>query len=160
MSISKQIIIGNIKNDTGSKGTIEKYHAESIIIESSNSLTYKDPSQTADGDGAEVILDGDFIAHTFRARSDARLKENISNIEDSLSIVNKLNAKKYNFKSKTKESYGFIAQDMETILPDLVEDDVNGIKTISYGEIIPILSEAIKDLNSKVIELDKKLLNV
>ena len=159
-SDSKQLLIGNIKikdDDSikGSRGTFEKYHAEHTVFESSPRLTYSHHS-----DFSEVYLDGDFIAHSFRARSDKRLKENISNIDSSLDIVKKLDAKKYNFINKTKTSYGFLAQDMEKVLPELVEDDSEGLKSISYGEIIPILSNAIKELSKKIDMVQKNDKNV
>ena len=156
---SKQIMMGNIPSHIGSKGTVEKYHSESVVMESTPNLTYTENICDSNNEITitEVVLEGDFIAHSFRARSDKRLKENITDITDSLDIINQLNAKKYNFKnSKSKESFGFIAQEMEEILPDLVEKDRNGIRTISYGEIIPILSDAVKTLDRKIQDLEAK----
>lgn len=156
MSTTKQLIMGHIPENTGSLGTFEKYHAESVIMETTPNLIYN--QHICDNEiSTEVVLEGDFVAHSFRARSDKRLKENIQNIDNSLNIIQQLSAKKYNFKNtKNKESYGFIAQDMEEVLPDLVQKDDAGMRTISYGEIIPILSEAVKTLDEKVRDLEMK----
>lgn len=156
MDKSKQLLIGNISegdNDVGSKGTFEKYHSEHVILESTPRLTIvNNPCES------DVTLEGKFIATAFHARSDERVKENIYVIKDPLSIVNKIEGKCYNFKhKKDKTSYGFIAQEIEEVLPDIVDDDKEGLKSISYGEIIPILSNAIKELDKKVNELTKRL---
>lgn len=157
MDKSKQLLIGNINegdNDIGSKGTFEKYHSEHVVLESTPRLTIVNfPCES------DVTLEGKFIATAFHARSDQRLKENIVDIENPLDIVNQIDGKCYNFKNtKTKTSYGFIAQEIEEILPDIVDNDREGLKSISYGEIIPILSNAIKELDKKVNDLTSKLM--
>lgn len=147
--MTKQIIFGNIE-DNGSKGTVEKYHNEKIVFETTPHLTISNEVTYSN-----VTLDGSFIAKSFHARSDQRLKENIDVLQNSLSLVKKMDGKQYNFKdNKNKTSYGFIAQEIEQVLPDLVQSDVNGIKSISYGEIIPILTNAIKELNAKIEKLE------
>lgn len=148
--MSKQILIANV-NNIGSRGTVEKYVNENTIFESTPKLTIADVGQTSD-----VTLQGTFIATAFHARSDRRLKENVADLKNSLDIVKQLDPKEYNFIDSTnKKSYGFIAQEIEQILPDLVADDANGVKSISYGEIIPILTNAIKELNAKITQLEQ-----
>jgi hypothetical protein len=148
---SKQIIIGNCESE-GSKGTFEKYHAEYTILESTPRFVIEHRSNESD-----VTLQGNFVATAFHARSDGRLKENINDLQNSLEIVKKLDGKEYNFKDRSRKSYGFIAQEIEQILPDIVDNDKNGIKSISYGDIIPILSNAIKELNNKIDLLENKI---
>ena len=149
---SKQILIGNCQED-GSQGTVEKYNSEYTILESTPRFVIE--HQTSE---SNVTLQGNFVVTSFRARSDERLKANINNLKNPLDIVKQLNGKEYNFKdSLNRKSYGFIAQDIERILPDIVDDDTNGIKSISYGDIIPILSDAIKELNTKIEKMEMKL---
>lgn len=151
---SKQIIIGNC-NQEGSKGTVEKYNSEYTILESTPRFIIEHK-----GNESDVTLQGNFIATSFHARSDKRLKENIEYLKNSLDIVKQLDGKEYNFKDRSnKKNYGFIAQDIERILPDIVDDDKDGIKSISYGDIIPILSNAIKELNKKIENLEYQLHN-
>lgn len=50
--------------------------------------------------------------------------------------------------------YGLIAQELEEIVPELVETDANGYKAIDYTHIVPVLIEAIKELNTKVLGLE------
>lgn len=95
--------------------------------------------------------------------SDNNLKTNLEPI--SLNIANQLMnvvPKQYTFKKDmdSKLHYGFIAQEMEEIVPALVEDietPIDGkIKSINYVEIIPLLLLKIKDLQTQIDELKAK----
>ena len=83
------------------------------------------------------------------SKSDIRTKENIENICNPLEIINNLNGITYNSKDdETKrQKYGYIAQDVEKILPSLVsEHPKNNYKHVSYIGLVPILSEGIKQM--------------
>jgi len=56
------------------------------------------------------------------------------------------------------QHYGFIAQEVETILPCLVISNEKGEKSLNYQEVIPILVEAIKAQQHEIEEL-RNLLN-
>lgn len=99
--------------------------------------------------------------------SDARAKTNVSTISNSLSSVMRLRPVTYNFKDATANSvqtaaytvggdgkeYGLIAQEVEKVLPDVVLTDSEGKKLINYTAIIPILINAIQNLQSEINEL-------
>ena len=51
-----------------------------------------------------------------------------------------------------KRSIGVIAQELETILPELVLTDSEGIKSVNYAQITGLLIEAVKELSAKVDE--------
>jgi len=89
--------------------------------------------------------------------SDETLKENIKSIEGALDTVTKLSGKMFTMKSDEtkKEKVGFIAQEVEQHLPQVVSTDPNGIKSISYGNVAALLVEAIKELNQKIEDLKK-----
>ena len=53
-----------------------------------------------------------------------------------------------------KHEIGLIAQEVESIAPELVSTDEKGIKSISYGKVVAILIEAVKELNSKIEKLE------
>jgi hypothetical protein len=54
-----------------------------------------------------------------------------------------------------KEKVGFIAQEIEQHLPQVVSTAPNGIKSVSYGNVAALLVEAIKELNQKIEDLKK-----
>ena len=99
-------------------------------------------------------------AQDFIANSDIRLKDKIIKIdeEDSCSLA-VLEPVKYHFKNDdTKRTrYGFIAQDVEEVLPELVHTSTNGIKGINYQDIIALLVKDNQDLRQLYNLLEKRL---
>jgi hypothetical protein len=97
--------------------------------------------------------------------SDIRLKKNITPLQKSLSIIQKLNPvtydKKMNLASvdySIKEN-GFIAQELQKILPNLVHEsaDKDKLLSVNYTAIIPILTKGIQE-QQVIIEDQKKRL--
>lgn len=153
--MSKQIFFGNLP-DSVTRGTVEKYHNEKTIFETTPHLTI-----STNTGNSNVNLTGSFYATRFQARSDQKLKSNISYLEDSLDCVKKIDGRQYYLNSDLSNiSFGFIAQELETVLPNLVHTDLDGYKTVSYMEIIPLLLNAIKELNTKVDRLEVKCNNL
>jgi hypothetical protein len=65
------------------------------------------------------------------------------NIDD----VTKMNGVKYDWRDEyDKSSIGVIAQEVEKIIPEVVTTNDKGLKTVSYGNLIAVLIEAIKEL--------------
>lgn len=84
---------------------------------------------------------------TINGSSDARLKTNINTMTGSLNNIMKLRGVTFNWKATSNPAqtqYGFIAQEVEEVLPALVGTDSNGYKTVNYIGVIPVLTEAIK----------------
>ena len=91
-------------------------------------------------------------------RSDMRFKTNIRPINGQLSNVIKLTGVKYEWRVDefpfenfdTARQIGFIAQDLEKVYPEVVETRKDGYKTVNYDLLVPVLVEAIKELNNKL----------
>ena len=99
---------------------------------------------------------------SYNQTSDIRLKENINLLPDALEKVCQLQPKTFNFKSDTdkKLTTGFIAQDVELILPDIVDtfaDKEVETKSIHMAGLVPYLVSAVKSLNNKVTTLESEL---
>lgn len=85
--------------------------------------------------------------------SDLRLKTDIMDIVNAIDIVTQLQGKTYRWKkgqpvngTKGKRVIGLIAQEVQRILPEIVNEDPDtGLLSVSYTEIIPILIEAFKE---------------
>ena len=60
-------------------------------------------------------------------------------------------------KNRQGSEYGVIAQELQKEFPDLVERDTDGFLTVNYIQLIPILLQAIKELNTKVDLLSEKI---
>ena len=91
--------------------------------------------------------------------SDERLKYNVETIEDPLSTVCKLRGVRYNRNdiNNDKKHIGLIAQEVEKVLPEVISEDNNGIKSVAYGNMISLLIEAIKEQQTRIDMLEEKL---
>jgi len=119
----------------------------------------------------QIVATGEITAYY----SDARLKTNVSNIENALDKLSQIRGVYYtqnelasqfgynNFKTQV----GVIAQEVEAVLPEVIRTapfdmDENGNSksgenyiTVQYERIVPLLIEAIKELQAKVDALQK-----
>ncbi len=109
------------------------------------------PAYTLDVNGT-IRATGDVIAY-----SDERVKENIKTIDNSLEKVNQLRGVEFNKIGEDKKSIGVIAQEIEKVIPEVVYEDKDGMKSVAYGNITGVLIEAIKELKTEVEELKKQI---
>jgi tRNA splicing endonuclease len=98
--------------------------------------------------GSNTATAGDFIAS-----SDQRLKENILPLESALDRTLQMRGVTFDW---TKQEYstlgqvGVIAQEVQKSLPEAVYLGENGYLSVSYGKIVPLLIEAIRELKEEV----------
>ena len=109
--------------------------------------------------GGTLTVSGDVVA--YGSPSDVRLKENIKTIESALDKVSKLQGVTFDWKKSDnildiKEDIGFIAQDVQKVVPELVRENEDGMLSMRHQGVVPILLEAIKELEARVKELEKK----
>ena len=117
-------------------------------------------------------FNGDLVyTGNFYKASDSMLKQNITPVTNAMSIISQLNPKTFSFKTSqypylnlpSGTSYGMIAQEVETVLPNLVttnihpqQVDQNGnvvspeltYKSLNYDEFVPILIQGMKEMNT------------
>lgn len=101
----------------------------------------------------EVI--GTICATNFNSTSDIKFKTDIKPIENPLQLVNNMNGVHFKWIENENYSYGFIAQELEKITPELV--GTGNYKTVNYSGVIPILVESIKELQSQITELKSEI---
>lgn len=89
--------------------------------------------------------------------SDEQLKENISTIQNPIDKVNALRGVDFNWKENGKKQIGVIAQEVEKILPELVEMRPDGYKGVHYDNVVGLLIEAIKEQQKEINELKEKI---
>jgi len=112
---------------------------------------------TASGNISAVngTFTGDVQADDFDTTSDRRLKTNINNIENALDKVKALQG--VSFKMNNQDKIGLIAQDTQEVIPEVVKENEEGYLSVSYGNIVGLLIEAIKEQQVKIESLEKKL---
>jgi hypothetical protein len=105
----------------------------------------------------DVLVTGNVTAANVASPSDQRLKTNITPITDALTAISKLEGVSYFWKKddpeNAKKQFGLIAQELEKVIPELVQTNADGFKTVNYMSLIPFLLEAIKDQQSEIANL-------
>jgi hypothetical protein len=157
-----------IENDNGAYLILQGYYYDPIISPGSGNSgsvgTSSNPFENV-------------YSYNYPSLSDKRQKENIRQINNALETILNLEGVKYDIKKeyaydetlikdeeillkkeeKRKDKVGFLAQDVQKVLPEVVVyDDTADVYAIDYSKVVPVLVEAIKELSAKVDELKNK----
>ena len=109
---------------------------------------------------SNVIINasGDITASgQITASSDIRLKENINQIDNALDKVLNLRGVEFDRIDIKTHQIGLIAQEVEEIIPEIVQENENGYKTVAYGNVVALLIEAIKDQQKQINALQEEI---
>tara|TARA_R110002051_G_scaffold109497_3_gene182169 strand:+ start:3495 stop:7637 length:4143 start_codon:yes stop_codon:yes gene_type:complete len=100
---------------------------------------------------------GDIVASE---SSDERLKDNIKPIENAIDKIDKIGGYEFDWNDKQElykgHDVGVIAQEIEKVLPEIVETREDGYKAVDYKKIVPLLIQAIKEQQKQIEELKNK----
>ena len=89
----------------------------------------------------------------YNSSSDITLKENFTPIVNPLDIISQLEGFGFNWIDTKEKSYGLSAQQVESVLPEVVRVRPDGTKGINYLNLIAFLVEGIKDLKEEIRQL-------
>lgn len=97
--------------------------------------------------------------------SDLRFKKNIKTIDSPIDKINNIRGVSFEWKRSEYqdkgfpegEHYGVIAQEVEQVLPEIVKEGPDGDKAVSYTELVPILTEAIKEQQKQLEEQQRQV---
>ena len=95
---------------------------------------------------------------TIATCSDLRYKKDINKIDNALSLISKFNGYTYNFKVKefpdhkfdSTAQVGFIAQELQEVLPQVVQKNESGYLSVDYAKVTPLLLMAIKEQQAEI----------
>src|SRR5262249_53533719 len=115
------------------------------------------------GSSYKLRVNGKIAATGFDVQSDRRYKTNIHTFDNALDTILNLRGVTFDW---NKAAYpdmnftdgrqiGFIAQEVEKILPELVTTDANGYKAVTYANVVPVLVEAVKTQQKQIETLKK-----
>ena len=142
---------GNIKQFVIGLG--EKIHW-TYQIQSTNGLTV----QTTTDQTSPVYFNTDlYVGGNIYNTSDSKVKGDVSSISQfKINSVLNLNPVGFTYnsdKNPKRFHYGFIAQEVEKIYPELVKNSILGHKNVNYIEVIPLLLAKMKDMQNEINEL-------
>ena len=146
---------------------IQKYTGENMIIATADgavNLYYDNASKlntisTGCSVTGELIVTGDITAFY---TSDQRLKENIFPIPNALEKVISISGNTFDWvqgSGKEGSDVGVIAQEILEVLPEAVTTRETGYLAVRYEKLVPLLIEAIKDLSTKIKDLQDQINN-
>ena len=114
----------------------------------------------------EFYQNGAWVNYT--TVSDGRLKTNVIPVNQGLDIINQLNPVYFDWDQNNpraqgfgnKHQVGFIAQEVEKVLPEVVNKGEDSYRSVEYGKIVSVVVAAVKELYSKVLGIDRELASV
>jgi hypothetical protein len=133
-------------------GTLDSEGNVDLKIDSSGNLLV---GTTSGSD--KVTVNGDVSATNFNTTSDATLKTNVETLTGSLDAVKAMRGVSFDWIENGNPEIGVIAQEVEEVLPELVNTNDEGIKSVKYGNIVAVLIEAIKEQQEQIDELKAQL---
>ena len=106
----------------------------------------------------------------FAAISDERLKTNIQNTDVvGLDVINNLRLVKFDWNDTAvqdagwsmtgHQKLGFVAQEVEAIVPEFISEDANGFKIMGDSGFIPYLIKAVQEQQTKIQELEARAIH-
>lgn len=105
----------------------------------------------------QVLINNDLIVTgSIYNTSDERLKDNISTIlEEEADKLLKIEPKRFTFKNDVskRSHFGVLAQDVEKVFPNLVDNSLTGHKRVNYQEFTPLILAKLKNMQSDIDEL-------
>jgi len=84
------------------------------------------------------------------AFSDARLKTNLETVSDALDRVRKLRGVTFTRRDTGSRGIGLVAQELAPIVPEAVMTHDDGLMSVAYGNLVGLLTEAVKELADNI----------
>ncbi len=146
----------------GTHSTLPHYKVNSSIFVATNGNV---GIKTTTPDTFALDVNGSGRITYMWTQSDSRFKRNISSIEGTYDKIKLLNGVSYSFRRSEFEeknfpdgsTYGFIAQELKEVFPELVMQGKDGYFAINYTGLIPVLMEALKEQQEKIELLEGEI---
>lgn len=115
----------------------------------------------ADGINSQIgsITSSGGASVAYNTSSDRRLKDNIVDLDDALSLMEEIKPRRWIWKKDGAPGIGFIAQELIEVHPDAVTGNPESelMMAVDYSKLTPILAAAIKELMAKNVLLEKRI---
>ncbi|MCP4359846.1 MAG: tail fiber domain-containing protein [Chloroflexi bacterium] len=106
------------------------------------------------GDGTEAR------ANVWNTFSDGRFKTNITPLTNAADLLAEIDGVHFTWTESGEPAIGFVAQDVETVLPEIVSTDAEGYKSMDYSRLTPLLVEAVKEQQTTIGQLEQENTNL
>jgi len=176
---SGNLLVGTTATAVGEKASIKSTGTWNTLLQipnNGNGLIITNASGTASYQAFTFYNNGTTFSQagyiqvsgtttTYATLSDYRLKENVAPMQNALNIVQQLKPVTYNWKSNKEASQGFIAHELQAVVPDCVTGEKDAVDAegkpvyqgIDTSFLVATLTAAIQELNAKVTALEAQL---
>ena len=161
--------VGTTASDRASL-TIGEFNFVNSVVTSNGSDTVFRPTNAAFviGNGTEDVRSDAFVVYfngnatlagELSVNSDARLKDNIQPLGSTLDKLHQIEGKTYTFLKDEEHTpkIGVLAQEVQSVFPELVSEGVDGTLSVNYQGLVPVLINAINEQEAKMSEQDAKI---
>jgi hypothetical protein len=146
---------------SGATGAVTISIGQAVATTSNVQFNSLGIGMAASATAGRIDATNDIVAYS---SSDRRFKENITPIESPLSKIAKIGGYTYDWKEENKIEHGYdgndvgvIAQEIEEVLPQLVQTRESGYKAVKYDKLVALLIEGIKEQQTQIEELRNKI---
>ena len=146
---------------SGATGNVTISIGQAVATSSNVQFNSLGIGMAASATAGRIDATNDIVAFS---SSDIRFKENIKAIENPIQKIRQISGNTYDWKAENKIEHGYegndvgvIAQEIEAVLPQLVQTRENGYKAVKYDKLVALLIEGIKE---QQIQIDNLTLQV
>jgi hypothetical protein len=152
LSIGRYNSVNSTVTAGGSAASFDTDNAAFVIGNGTGSSTKSDAFVVYFNGNA--TLSGDLTIN-----SDERLKDNIQPLGSTLNKLHQIEGKTYSFKKDEEHTpkIGVLAQEVQAVFPELVTEGGDGILSVNYQGLVPVLINAINEQDAKMSEQDAKM---
>jgi hypothetical protein len=150
-----------LSNNSGESATPTIAIGQSVATSANAQFNSLGIGMAASATAGRIDATNDIVAYS---SSDIRFKENITPIENPIQKIRQISGNTYDWKEENKIEHGYegndvgvIAQEIEAVLPQLVQTRDNGYKAVKYDKLVALLIEGIKE---QQIQIDNLTLQV
>jgi len=153
-----------ITNNSGESATPTIAIGQAVATSSNVQFNSLGVGMAASATAGRIDATNDIVAYS---SSDIRFKENIKAIENPIEKIRKISGNTYDWKAENKIEHGYegndvgvIAQEIEAVLPQLVQTRDNGYKAVKYDKLVALLIEGIKEQQTQIENLSIEIENL
>ena len=151
------LVIGQYNSSGSSATSADLFSTSNTAFVIGNGTAFN-----AKSDAFKVMFNGDAtvsndltVSGDVVISSDARLKSNIVSLGSTLPKLLQIDGKSYEMKGKQK--IGVLAQEIQEVVPELVSEDDNEMLAVNYQGLVPVLINALKEQESKIINQQSQI---
>lgn len=149
---------------SGATGAVTISIGQAVATSSNVQFNSLGVGMAASATVGRIDATNDIVAYS---SSDKRFKDNIKPIENPLEKINRISGNTFDWKEENKIEHGYegndvgvIAQEIEAVLPQLVQTRESGYKAVKYDKLVALLIEGIKEQQIQINDMKVEIENL